>query len=252
MATADQDLWLKDALGVDVSAYQDGGGDAAAAPTGEAAPSAGGPQPKTEARASFKMVSSNHPTVDVPEDEGASGAAANGSEPSAGGKGGGGAAGEVADKIIAIGEKVVVALANHTGIKDSGKTLSLLPAHVKPNEVRNGATGRAAFSFGLTGGFGNTLADLTFEIDYMVCTVFGNKGRFLKDIRLLVTGSVFIGVSVSVQAAFGEPGNTGPSPKEWVVDLTVDIKTHWNSGFISDGEDTYKLRLNAMTGAQTL
>lgn len=271
MATAVQEQWLKDVLGLDVAAQgkqgqqgpaavtsgtagHNGDGEHAPVPdmgaSGEVAangPAGAGEQPKTKAKATFKLVSSSHPTVDVPEEQAAGAAPADDAEPS-GGDAKADAIGKVIDKVVEIGEKVVTAIAKHSSITDSGKTLSVLPEHTQPSHIKSGAIGKTLTSFKLVGGFNNSLADLTIEINYMVCTVFGSKGRFLKDIRMIVRGSVFPGVTVDIRSEFGEPGNTGPSPKEWIVDLLVDIKTHWNSIYIFDGEDAYRVRLNAARG----
>lgn len=286
MAISTQDEWVLDVIGVDVApgaaaadgAGSDGSGagapaaggasangasaggasaDGAAMPAGGAAPdaeAAGGAGAETGATASFAMVGSGHPNVAVPDDApgaDAAGPDADGAEPTGGGDGKADVTGKVIDKVVEIGEKVVVALIDNSGITNSDKRLSVMPQNTPPNKVRDGGTGFARFHFELHGHlFNNTLCDLDIEIDYMVCTVFGNKGRFLKDIRLNVSGRSSVGFKVDVQAVYGDAGNTGPSPEEWVADLVVDINTHWNSGHLFDGKESYRVRLNADTGSK--
>ena len=234
-----------------------GAGGGAAGADGASADGAAGPGAdgqKYEATATFTLVTSSHPTVKADDTGAAGGADASGggdAEPEGGGegKGEGDAIAAVVGKVVEIGEKVVTALANHTKITNSDSKMSVLPEKTPGNMIRNGAAGSAKFHFEMHGNlFNNTLCNLDFEIDYMVCTVFGNKGRFLKDIRLNVTGGVSPGVTVDIQAAYGEAGTTGPSPQEWVVDLEIDIHTHWNSGYLWDGKANNTIRLNADTG----
>ena len=159
---------------------------------------------------------------------------------------------KVFDKVVEIGEKVVTGLIDNTKITNDSHHLDLLPEGVKPGELLDGATGHIDYTFGegLTNLFGMHLIHIQFSLSYMFCTVAGSHGKFLKDIRLLVSGETAFGVSVAVKATYGTPGNAGKSPKDWIVDMLVDIDIEWNSGHISKGRaPTLKLRLNGEKGA---